>query len=274
MSSNKKIFVYKNDLKFNDNFDIENSEWESDVVKNIYHDYKKKPKIELRLKDSEMENYEYLDLSRLCLTDELISDLFFLEKIKYILKKISYLDLSNNDLNHIPDLSNYPNIIYLSISHNNIKGIISNHNIIELSCEFNKITKIISNSITKLAASHNLIESITIPNIQVLVISNNLLANIEEYPELNYLECINNKIKNINNLTSLKELYIANNNLETINNLTNLSVLNCAKNPINKIGYFKNTRMIVCSTPLVSSKYKIINISKVKDDFFIEIDRS
>ena len=38
--------------------------------------------------------------------------------------------------------------------------------------------------------------------------------------------------------------------------------------------YFKNIRMIVCSTPIVSSKYKIINISKVKDDFFIEIDRT
>ena len=39
MSNNKKIFVYKNDLKFNDTFDIENSEWESDAVKNIYDDY-------------------------------------------------------------------------------------------------------------------------------------------------------------------------------------------------------------------------------------------
>ena len=44
MSNNKKIFVYKNDLKFNDTFDIENSEWESDAVKNIYDDYKKKTK--------------------------------------------------------------------------------------------------------------------------------------------------------------------------------------------------------------------------------------
>ena len=75
MSMNKKIFVYKNDLKFNDNIDVENSEWESDVVKDIYNDYRKKPKIELRIKDSEMENYEYLDLSRLSITDKLFNDL-------------------------------------------------------------------------------------------------------------------------------------------------------------------------------------------------------
>ena len=36
-----------------------------------------KPKIELRMKDSEIENYEYLDLSKLDLTDEL------LEKLKH-----------------------------------------------------------------------------------------------------------------------------------------------------------------------------------------------
>jgi len=272
--STKKTFVYKNDLKFNESFDIENSEWESEVVKDIYNDYKKKPKIELRIKDSEMENYDYLDLSRLSLNDELLNDLFNLAKIKNILKRIKYLDLSNNDLTTMPNLLDYPNIIYLSISYNNIKGIVNNNNIKELSCEFNKITNIISNSITKLAASNNLIKNINIPNIQVLVISDNLLNSIDEYSDLNYLECINNKIKLINNLGSLKELYIANNGLEKLGGVSNLSVLNCAKNPINKIGYFKNIRMIVCSTPLVSSKYKIINISKVKDDFFIEIDRT
>ena len=274
MNVNKKFCIYKNDLKFNDSFDIENSEWESDVVKEIYNDYKKKPKIELRIKDSQMENYEYLDLSRLALTDELVFNLFKLDKIKNILKKISYLDLSTNDLTVIPNLSDYPNIIYLSIGYNKIKGKISNNNIVELSCEFNSITKIVSNSITKLSSSNNLIESIDVPNIQVLVISDNLIENIDQYQYLNYLECINNKIINIDNLPNLKELYIANNQLANINNLTNISILNCAKNPINKIGYFKNIRMIVCSTPIVSSKYKIINISKVKDDFFIEIDRN
>ena len=39
----------------------------------MYNQYKKKSKIELRIKDSELENYNYLDLSNLGLDDELLS---------------------------------------------------------------------------------------------------------------------------------------------------------------------------------------------------------
>ena len=71
----KKTLIYKNDLKFNhDNNTYENSDFDSDAIKDIYNDYKKKPKIELRIKDSEMENYDYLDLSNLNLDDDLSSE--------------------------------------------------------------------------------------------------------------------------------------------------------------------------------------------------------
>jgi Leucine-rich repeat (LRR) protein len=269
--SKHKITIYKNDLKFNDNFNLEDSEWESDMVKDIYNDYRKKPKIEFRIKDTELENYEYFDLSNLGLTDELLYELLILDRIKNILSKICYLDLSSNSLTKFPDLSNYQNIIYLSVGKNNIKGKIENNILKEFSCEYNQITKINSTSITKLSASNNNIESINIPNIEVLIISNNKLSNLDNYNELNYLECINNNIASINNLNKLRELYIGSNNLESIRNMNTLSILNCANNPINKIPFLKQVKMIVCSTPLISSKYKINNISKIKNDFLIEI---
>ena len=138
----KKISIYKNDLKFADNFDFEKSEFDSDFVENLYINHKNKPKIELRITDSEMENYDYLDLSSLKLDDELLNKLFDLGKIKFILSKIKYLDLSSNNLTKTPNLTKYKNIIYLSISKNNIIGSIIDNNLIELTCDFNQITKI------------------------------------------------------------------------------------------------------------------------------------
>lgn len=270
---NKKISIYKNDLKFSENFDFEKSDFDSEMVRDIYNKHKNKPKIELRITDSQMEKYEYLDLSSLDLDDELLQKLVSLDKIKFILGKIKYLDLSTNNLTKKPNLTQYKNIIYLSISKNNIKGPIIDNNLIELTCDFNKITNIESQSITKLSANNNLIKSINIPKIKVLNANNNELSEIDEYYNLEYLECINNKIVNIKNLFKLQEIYIGNNLLENISNVPSLLVLNCVSNPIKKINYFPSVKLILSSTPVVSSRYPISNITKMKDDYLININK-
>jgi hypothetical protein len=83
----EKPLIYKNDLKFNETIDIESSDWDTDDVKNMYTAYKKKSKIELRIKDSELEAYEYLDLSNLCLNDKVLCELIELPIIINILQK-------------------------------------------------------------------------------------------------------------------------------------------------------------------------------------------
>jgi hypothetical protein len=270
---NKKISIYKNDLKFSENIDFEKSEFDSEMVKDLYTSHKNKPKIELRITDSKMEKYEYLDLSSLDLDDELLNKLFALDKIKFILTKIKYLDLSSNNLTKKPNLIQYKNIIYLSLTKNNIKGPIIDNNLIELTCDFNEITHIESQSITKLSANNNLIKTINTPKIKVLNANNNELTEIDEYFNLEYLECINNKISNIKNLFKLQEIYIGNNRLENISNLPTLLVLNCVNNPIKKINYFPNVKLILSSTPIVSSRYPIGNITKMKDDYLINVNR-
>lgn len=268
---NKQI-IYKKDLKFHDNFDLENSDWDNDGVKDMYNEHKNKPKIELRIKDSESENYEYLDLSKMALNDELLKQLISLDRIKYILKKICFLDLSNNDLTVKPDLSEYKNIIYLNISHNNIKGSIIDNNVIELSCEYNKIKSIVSSSITKLSANNNLIETLNTPNIKMLVVNNNNLNSLDSnYDNLEYLECINNNLTKIGNFKRLSELFIGYNNVEEISKLDAVRILNCVNNPIKKIRYFNNLKMLMSSTAQISSRYNINNISKIKNDFFIDL---
>ena len=135
-------FIYKNDLKFNESIDMDGSEFESDTVKSIYNNFKNKPKIELRLEDSKMENYRYLDLSKLEIDDKYLFELMGLERIKKILSKIEFLDLANNNLTKMPDLSEFPNILFLSVSFNEITGDILNSNLVELSCHNNKIKSI------------------------------------------------------------------------------------------------------------------------------------
>ncbi len=265
-----KSTVYKNDLKFN-NFDLETSDFESEHVREMYNDYRSKPRIELRIKDSQMENYEYLDLSNLDIDDNNLEKLFSLDRIKEILSKIKFLDLSSNNLTIYPDLSEYPNILYLSIFNNKIDGEIIDNNLLELSCDNNLITKIKSKTITKLNASNNHIKKISIPNIKVLLVNNNKLNNIDEYEDLEYLECISNEIKTINNLANLKELFVSNNKLESISKLPKIKTVNCTNNPINKIGYLNNLQLLVCSTNKISSKYTVEGIVKIKKDYLINL---
>lgn len=272
MTDNKKTCViYKNDLKFND-IDLTMSEFNSENTREIYNNYKSKPKILLRIKDSEIENYEYLDLSKLELTDELLEKLFELKKIQTILKKIKFLDLSNNRLSKFPSINLYKNIMYLSISYNSIEENIDINNILELSCEYNKIKSIKSNSITKLSAANNQIDQIDIPNIKVLIINNNKINYIPSYTNLEYLECMENKIISIDNMYNLEELYISNNKLEILEYLPKIKIINCINNPIDKIKYFPNLNILMCSTIKVSSQYKISNISKIKKDYLIHFD--
>jgi Leucine-rich repeat (LRR) protein len=260
----EKPLIYKNDLKFNEKIDIESSDWDTDDVKDMYNTYKKKSKIELRIKDSELEAYEYLDLSNLCLNDKVLCELIELPIIINILQKIKFLDISSNKLTVVPNtIYNYKNIIYMNFSNNKITGFINNNNIIELSCENNKIEGVNSTSITKLSASNNTITSIHVPNIEILIINSNAINKIDSYNNLTYLECIDNNITQIANMPLLTEIFISNNQLIDIENMNKLKVLNCINNPIKKIKYLKSIDTILCSTPYVSSRYKIKSINKV-----------
>jgi len=272
----KTCMIYKGDLKFTNIENINKNEFETEFeteqVREIYNNYKSKPKIEMRIKYCEMENYEYLDLSKLELDNNLLEDLFKLQKIIKILGSIKFLDLSNNILTKYPDLSSYPNIQYLSIGYNNISGEIIDNDRIELSCEYNKITLIKSKSLNKLSASNNLIIYIDVPNINFMVINENKIDYIPSYSNLEYLECINNELVSINNMEKLEELYIAYNKLVELSNMPKLKILNCTYNPINKINYIPSLTLIICSTPKISSKFVVTNTTKIKKDYLIYLE--
>ena len=271
MNKNKCI-IYKNDLKFEEDNKFEEKNFESDIVKSIYENFKNKPKIELRLKDSEMENYNYLDLSKLYIDDTYLIKLFDLEKINGILKKIEFLDLSNNLLKSFPNLNKYPNIIYLNVSFNSIEQDIIDDNLIELTCHDNLIKSIKSNKLTHVNASNNKIELIDIPNIKFLIINNNKLDEIQSYLNLEFLECIDNSLLKIDNMINLEELYIGNNKIKNIYNMPKLKILNCIGNPLEKIKYFPNLITLISSICIISSQFNVNNISKIGQDYLIDFN--
>ena len=266
----KKILIYKNDLKFNDNI-TEDSDFDTDNIKEMYSQYKKKSKIELRIKDSELENYNYLDLSNLGLDDELLSKLLKLDKIIFILKKIEYLDLSSNKLTKTINLDCYKNIIYFNISRNEICGTFEDQNIIELNCEYNNITSVVSNSIQKLNACSNNITFISVPRVKILLINDNKLSKLDTLEHVEYMECISNNIKTVGKFNKLKEIFIANNLIEDVDEMNELAILNCVNNPIKRIKHIGKLNIILCSTPNISSKYKIKNISKINSNYLINL---
>ena len=266
----KRILIYKNDLKFNDDI-TDDSDFDTDGIKEMYNQYKKKPKIELRIKDSELENYNYLDLSNLSLDDELLSKLLKLDKIIFILKKIVYLDISSNKITKTINLDDYKNIIYLNISRNEICGSFEDHNIIELNCEYNNITSVISNSIQKLNACSNNINFMHVPKVKILLINDNKLNKLDTLEHVEYMECINNNIKKVGKFNKLKEIFIANNLIEDIDEMNELNILNCVNNPIKRIKHVGKLNIMLCSTPNISSKYNIKNISKINSNYLINL---
>lgn len=265
-------FIYKNDLKFNSQLDIESSEFDTDAVKSIYNNFKHKPKIELRIEDSKLENYRYLDLSKLEIDNHYLKKLLELERINYILNKIEFLDLSNNKLTHMPNLLKFPNIKYLNVSFNMISEDINDNNLVELTCHNNNIQSIVSDKLTHLSASNNAITHLDIPNIKILICSYNKINWIPGLINLKYLECIENQIQKLDNMLELEELYVGKNNLTSLKNMPKLKVLNCVNNPIEKIKYFPNLKTLMASTSKVSTQYNLANIEKIKKDFLINFN--
>lgn len=281
-----KTTIYKNDLKFISKIDTKNNIIESDIYEKcetneiifdsektefLYNKYKNKNKIDLRLKLSKDENYEYIDLSSLKITDISLNKLFELDIMINILKKINFLDLSDNKLESMPNLSEYDNIKVLNVSSNNIKGDIINNNYIELVCKNNKINSITSTSIERIDASYNNIKFLDVEKIEYLCINYNELSEIKNYDNLEYLECDNNNIFMLIGFDNLKELYVSRNNLTVLDNMNKLQVLNCIKNPVDKINYFPKLSMMIVSTQKISKKYKVENVCKIENDYFIRI---
>jgi hypothetical protein len=215
-----------------DSLNINNFIFENDEIKELYEIYKNKTILEIRIDMCIKEDYFYLDLSEMGLTDNNINEYFNNDDIKILLCKIEMLDISNNNLCNYIDLDLYSNIKYVNISFNKISDIVKSKYIVELNCENNNITEIISNSIVRLIAHDNLIENINLSNIEYLIIYNNKLKELSDFNNIITLDCRNNNIINID--------------------------------------YIKSLKTLCCTTNVISKNYNILNIDKINNNYYLD----
>ena len=187
----KKIFFKKDMKNLKNILEAEKMYFENNETKKIFEDCKNMTQLEYRLYECNNEEYEFIDLSGMDLTDELLNDIIKSHEI--IFKKIKLLELSNNYISDINFLNNFSNIKYVIVNNNELKNITLNH-VLELECMNNKIETINSESIYDLNASNNKLIEYNCPVIKNMDVSNNLLEKILYHPSLINLCCSTNQI--------------------------------------------------------------------------------
>lgn len=244
-----KYKVYKNDLKFkkNRNIDKKHAIWYKQKYEHMF-DNIDLDSLEYRLLDYLKSGYENLDLSQIEL--KLFPNLSKLNDLQYMNMKCLFI--SENNLTSFPDLSQYHNLQIIDISHNKLSKIDKlPSSIVELNCKHNELIEL--NEFNSLSEN--------CPNLIRLECSNNKLKTIPHYEKLMNLLCCHNEIIYLNEYQHLNHLICTNNKLIKIGNYENLKYLDCSNNNINELGNMNNLIDLIINNTHVT---KLPNMNKIK----------
>jgi Leucine-rich repeat (LRR) protein len=276
---NNKYIVYKNDLKYKKNRELDETKiiWSSLKVKNLYHDIDL-DSLQYRIDECIEENLNSIDLKYLNL--EKIPEL-----PDKIIKSLKYLFLGDNIITELTDLNKLINLEILELNHNKIKTI-SNlpQSLIELCIKDNLLENINFDKkckIERLDVRQNKIKNIDIPqsiiildiaqnklnmsinglyNIEKILCGHNYINEINNCPNLNYLDCRSNPIININNCINIEHLICSNTLLKNIPYCPNIKTIECFYTQIYELPYYNNLCEILCEKEQIkriSSKYTV-----------------
>lgn len=239
----KKIIIYENDLKFKQNRKIDFS---SNLIEFATNDIKNKAQInfdtiEYRIKEAEKVNFIMIDLSHLSLKN--LDKIFKQEHYDYC----EILFLNDNQLNHTLDFTRFANLKILDIASNKISSLSLPQTLIELTANNNNISVLQNN----------------LNNLKRLIINNNQLSSLEEYPNLELLECASNKLQIIKFYPKINKIIAHNNPLKMISSQFTLEYLDIVECPIEDIPLFPNLKHLVAS----NTKITVINPSMINLEF-------
>jgi len=280
---NNKYIIYKNDLKFRNqrNLDKSKIDWEQNDISDLYdidHDT-----LEFRFNESKESNNTDLDLRHL--------DLISLPKEinLNIFNNLLHLFLSNNKLAGKIDFSKFINLLTLDLDNNSVTEIILPEKLIELSMNNNLLSVLSCNmNLARLKISNNKLNNINFSNkLEIIEIDNNNLnnININNLMYLKRLIIFCNPLNNISISKSIEYIDISETNIseiictsdtcnlehlvankcknlkyipksEKLNKIKNLELINT---PIEKLYYYDNFELIILQfnlTKNISKKYK------------------
>jgi hypothetical protein len=217
MNTKKKYTVYENDLRFKTdrNINPDMADWDNDNVKNNFN--KNLDTLESRLEITEKENFSYLDLSRL-------------------------------ELTQIPNFNDYKNYDKLI----NIKYLFLNDNKL-INCD-NALQYF--KNLEVLDISFNCIELITFlpTKLKEFICHNNKIVKIPSHENIKVLDCSNNKIKKLGEYPNVRDLICCDNNLTSIKQYNMLKTMTCKNNPIINFSIQPNLELLDCSNTKLTGK--------------------
>jgi hypothetical protein len=182
----------------------------------------------------------------------------------------NYVDLSNKNLNEIPELENIECIEYLFLNDNklinidlklfiNLKVLDISNNLIE------ELLFLPPNLVELVCEGCNLKYICPHENITILHCENNKLTLLESYPQLEDLQCDDNQITTLKSMNNLRRLICRNNPIDKIDLQQELSMLDCSCTNINNISFAPNVVHLMCN------KSKILDLTGMNNIINIEI---
>jgi Leucine-rich repeat (LRR) protein len=245
MIKNNKYIVYEQDLIHKQNIDPSKAIWNDDETEQKFHDENLNT-IETRLSECEKNNFIYLDLSSLNLSET--PNLSQYEHFSK-LKNVKYLFLNNNNLTSCDKfMSLYQNLEVLDISFNDINKInYLPENLVELSCKNNQLSVLPNHkNLKRLECSSNIMTSLNnYPKISTIICSNNKITHIQTYDKLEKILCDNNPVISIDDQQQLKYFDCSDTKIKgNISQMVNLNHLSCYNTNINDISHFKKLETI------------------------------
>lgn len=287
-SKKKKYIVYKNDLKYriNRNLDKSRIEWDNDDVKRLFDT--DLDTLDYRIQECVTNNYEVLDLEGLDLkqipqlNDAIYTKLSFLSlannKITELnnlglFKNLKVLDCLNNQ---IEEINNLPDTLEeLNCRSNKVKQLILPKNILRVDCAFNELSVIGFNNTTQLKSiicSHNKLTYIPdIQSIEKLICCYNIINKLGKYPSIEILDCRCNKLDAILEYKTLRELYCSSNDILSISSLPALVLLDIIDTKITKVPFSEKLKELTCNvdTVKISNKFNVGTIEQFKTNYYI-----
>jgi Leucine-rich repeat (LRR) protein len=227
MNHGNEYSIYRNDLKYRKHRDLNADKiiWERDT-KYLYENVDL-DSLDYRLYECKKSGMKSLDLSNM--------DLLAFPTIPTEYKNnVEHLFIAENDLELIPDLTDFICLEVLEISSNNIHEVGSlPASLKEFCCRFNKM---------------NVLPSVQeCPNLVLIDCTNNEINEIPKYPKLRNLICSQNRITMIPNLENLQDLTCDCNNISYIDKCPKLKYLNCSSNKLLKLNNYDSIEELICN---------------------------
>jgi hypothetical protein len=283
----EKYIVYKNDLKYKTNRELDEKKiiWSSPEVEMMYYNVDLDT-IKYRIDECIEEKYITLDLKHLNLNKLPVLP-------NKIIKSVKYLFLGDNNFSNFPDLTEWTNLEMIELNHNKIKEInYLPNSLIELCIKDNLLENIQFNKnckIERLDIRQNKLNNIIIPpsikildvaqnnlhicihnlpNIEKILCGNNNIKQIINCPLLKYLDCRSNPIINIDNCNMIEHLVCSNTLLDKIPNCPNIKTIECFYTKIYELPYYEHLYELLCENnqiKKISSKYIISSADTYKE---------